>query len=189
MAWVVDGPELAPVRDWARECQVAVCLPFYERSGPGPHSSAVVIDARGETVLCYRRISLGWRDRASTSPVYVEGTEAVTFDLAGQRCAIALCGDLWDLPELWSCLEVDVVLWPMWRDVTVEEWASGEQDAYAEQSRQLPGTVLLVNGYGDGALGGATCFRDGQVTADLPMGREGVLLVDIPAAGASVPFP
>lgn len=192
MGWRVDGPELEPVAQWARDYGVAVCLPFYERSELGLHSSAVVFDNSGQPTAHYRRISAGWRDRSSTSPVYVEGTDPVVADLGGFRTTIALCGDLWDHPDLWAPLGADLILWPLWRDIAAEEWEAGEKQAYAEQSRIWGGTTLLVNGVsgslsGDEADGGATVFRDGRIVAEMPMNGPGVLTVDV-APDGTVPL-
>lgn len=190
MAWTIDGPELAQVRRWAATHHMAVCLGFFERDGSTLHSSAAVIDAHGELVTVYRRISSGWRFPDADTSTYVDGSDIVTFTLADKLCTVALCGDLWVLPERFAAAQADIALWPVFVNYEPGAWASGEMDEYAHQVADVADHVLLVNSlssgspaspaWGGATHGGAVWFSGGAVRAELPMGEAGVLLVDVP---------
>jgi len=73
-----------------------------------------------------------------------------------------------------------VLIWPVYVDFTEAEWNNGDRLEYAEQANMCCGNVLYVNSHGvDGALGGAMHFADGNVCEELPIGNEGLLIVEI----------
>lgn len=103
----------------------------------------------------------------------------VPFDYRGKKIAIGLCGDLWDYPEKFALGE-DVLIWPVYVDWTKEEWYGGGREEYAEQANLCCKHVLYVNSFGDdGAFGGAMHFSDGSVREELPIGNEGLLIVEL----------
>ena len=72
---------------------------FLEREEEEIYSSCALL-SEGRAVHNYRRISRGWKDFRKTDGHYREGREVTPFRWRGRTCLIALCGDLWDAPEL-----------------------------------------------------------------------------------------
>lgn len=190
IAWELGGPEIASVQRLARRYKTAICLGFIERAVGRLHSSTVVISGSGELVVVYRRMSAGWRAPDADPSVYVEGDSPVTFELAGKRCTIALCGDLWVMPERFMDLGADVLLWPIFVNITPESWVDEHLRDYASQALAVAPDTLLVNSVAGGtsdtlpgvcpSFGGAAWFSAGSVIEQLPMGQPGVLVVDLP---------
>lgn len=189
IGWSVDGPEIREVRELALRHQTALCFGFIERDGQSLHSSAIVVDRAGDKVALYRRISPGWRSGDADTSIYADGTSPVLFDLAGMNVTVALCGDLWDMPERFAELEPDLLIWPIFVNYRPEVWEGGELDAYAEQSATVCGNALLVNSistarpnspeWGGDAHGGAAVFQAGRIEASLHMGAPGVLELEL----------
>ena len=82
-------------------------------------------------------------------------------------------------------LRPDAVFWPVYTDFNSNEWNNTIKHEYAAQANRFCKTVLYVNSYckdklgSDFAKGGAALFQDGTIRAEIPSGKEGVLLVDI----------
>lgn len=78
----------------------------------------------------------------------------------------------------------DVVLWPVWCDFAPCEWNEKVKHEYAQQAALCGDLVLYVNPFctdtfvSDAATGGAACFEKGRITAEIPAGSSGVLLVE-----------
>lgn len=97
----------------------------------------------------------------------------------GKEFAIGLCGDLWDYPERFKLGE-DILFWPVYISYAPEEWENGVKEEYAVQANLCCARTLLVNCVCEGdAHGGAAFFVDGKVAAELPMGEEGLLVVEV----------
>lgn len=186
MGWEESSPEIAQDREMARRHRTAICFGFIERAGDVLHSSAIVVDRDGTTLALYRRMSPGWRGGEVDTSVYVDGTEPVCFELCGQRVTIALCGDLWVVPERFAQLDADPLLWPVFVNFTPDR-RSGEISDYSAQAGSVCRRVALVNSLADQtptspewagtAHGGAAWFTNGTVAASLPMGQPGQLVV------------
>lgn len=71
----------------------------------------------------------------------------------------------------------------MYINYSVEDWTGGEREEYARQAALAGGEVLLINAITDRdeepAFGGCYWFSNGAVWAELPMGGEGLLVVEI----------
>lgn len=188
IGWEESGPEIAQVREMARRHRTPICFGFIERAGDVLHSSAIVVDRDGATLAFYRRMSPGWRGGEADTSVYVDGTEPVCFELYGQRVTIALCGDLWVMPERFAQLGADLLLWPVFVNFTPERW-SGEISDHSAQAGCVCRRVAMVNSLADqtptspewagAAHGGAAWFTDGTLAAALPMGQPSQLVVHV----------
>ncbi|MBR5288173.1 MAG: carbon-nitrogen hydrolase family protein [Clostridia bacterium] len=151
---------------------------FIEREGDMLYSSAALI-AGGRLHQLYRRISHGWKEYWHTDEHYCEGRDVPVFFYREKRFALALCGDLWDMPERFALGE-DVLLWPVHISYTQEEWDAGEGLEYAKQAQLACKTTLMVNNIASGdAYGGAFLFENGQIAASLSMEKEDLLIIDI----------
>ena len=68
---------------------------YVEREGDSLYSSCALMQ-KGQLLYNYRRVSQGWKHYWRTDHHYREGDTVEVFSYRGKRCAIALCGDLWD---------------------------------------------------------------------------------------------
>lgn len=178
MAVPTAGDAMAQV-GWISEKQgVDILLGFLERDGESIYSSCALVQ-EGAFAQVYRRISRGWREVARTDDHYREGTEPKSFLYRGKRLAIALCGDVWDMPERFALGE-DALLWPVYVSYTPAQWQAEAQAEYAVQAAKCCPHTLFINSLCDGdAYGGAAVFRQGRIAETLPMGREGMLLTEL----------
>lgn len=178
MAVTLVSEPIRRIAHLTRELDLDVMFGFAELAGESIYSSAVLI-AAGQVKQLYRRISRGWKEYSRTDEHYREGEEVPVFEYRGRKFSIGLCGDLWDHPERFA-LEEDVLLWPVYISYTPQQWESGVREEYAHQAAKCCSKTLLVNCVCDGdASGGAAYFEDGKTVSALPMGGEGILMVEI----------
>ena len=173
------------IRAAAKQWGVAVCFGYVERAGEALYSSQLFIGADGGIKENFRRVSPGWKEPVADDH-YKEGAHFETFTYGGKSFAIALCGDLWDVTAPRFHQGQEITFWPVYIDFSREEWygEENERQQYAEKAAEFGGDVLLINsvseeGHGC-ALGGCYHFAGGQIAAELPLGSEGLLLVDLP---------
>lgn len=70
-------------------------------------------------------------------------------------------------------------MWPVYVSWTAEDWENGAKTEYAEQAGKCCPNTLYVNSICEGdAFGGAAFFEKGTVKEELPVNREGMLLVE-----------
>jgi len=186
MAVSVQDELFAQLLALTQEFQTELLLGFLERDGERLYSSCALMGG-GELVQLYRRVSVGWKEYTITDEHYCEGEAPTTFVYRGRKCAIALCGDLWDVTAPLFKQDQEVLFWPLYINYSAEEWhgAANEKKAYAEKAAEFGGDVLMINcvdepGISDSpALGGCCWFRNGKVQAEWPLGGEGMLTVEI----------
>ncbi len=152
---------------------------YVEREGDSLYSSCALMQ-EGQLLYNYRRVSQGWKHYWRTDHHYREGDTVEVFSYRGKRCAIALCGDLWDNCAERFALGEDLLFWPVYISYTPQEWTSSAREEYAVQAGKICGHTLLINSLcsGDG-YGGAAQFVNGSVQGELPLGQEGLLVVDV----------
>lgn len=181
-----DDRMIREISSAAKESAIAVSFGFIEKAGDFFYSSQLTIDADGKVIDLYRRVSPGWKE-ASANDQYREGNGFHLFRLNGKDIAAGLCGDLWfdeNVKEI-KQLRPDAVFWPVYTDFNSNEWNNTIKYEYAAQANRFCKTVLYVNSYckdklgSDFAKGSAALFQDGTIRAEIPSGKEGVLLVDI----------
>lgn len=173
-----DAPEILRIRDTSAILGVDVLFGYIEREGEALYSSCMLVE-RGQIRHNYRRISKGWKEYTRTDGHYREGDAPRLFDYRGRRCAIALCGDLWDAPEKFR-LGTDVLFWPVYCSYAREDWLGGTLDEYARQCAPHAPLTLMINSITPGdSVGGCAAFRAGQIDTLLEPGTEGLLLLDL----------
>lgn len=170
----------------AKEHAVAVSFGFLEQDCGTFFSSQITIDQTGRVLDLYRRVSPGWKE-PSAGKEYREGSGFHTFDFLGKRVAVGLCGDLWydeNIARL-NDLKPDLIWWPVYTDYSASEWNRTAKLEYAKQAGKLSAPVLYVNSVcldradaREAARGGAALFENGFIKAELPAGREGILIVE-----------
>ncbi len=169
----------------SRETGVDLLFGFIERDGETLYSSCALVSGDGLLHL-YRRVSKGWKDYRITDGHYREGDAVSAFRYRGHTCSVALCGDLWDETAPRFHTDADLLFWPVYVCYSPAEWEGGVLKEYAEKAAEFCPQTLLIDsvcrtddGQGFDAYGGCAFFENGRVIASLPMGKEGILTVEI----------
>ena len=187
MAVAITDASIHRMREAAKQCGIAVSFGFIERIDDILYSSQIFIDADGEIVTVFHRVSIGWKEYSKTDDHYREGKHFEKFCFGGKSFAIGLCGDLRtdSRPEEMKALNADVVLWPVWCDYKADEWNDSIKYEYAEQAGLCGDCVLLVNPYcaapdaPDVASSGLAYFRNGSIVSELSAGNSGTMIVEV----------
>ncbi len=181
-----DSVIINEICEAAKEHEIAVSFGFIERDGDYFYSSQITINSKGEIIDIYRRVSEGWK-LPHANEKYCEGHGFHTFSYLGKKIAVGLCGDFWfdeNIDEVKQLLS-DVVFWPVYTDFNYNEWNTSVKYEYAEQAGMIGGKVLYVNSLckdkdeDEIARGGSALFVDGQISREIPSGREDILLVEV----------
>lgn len=178
------SPEIVKVRQLAIKHDLAIGFGFYENDQSGIFATYMIVDAAGQTLVKYQRVSPGaWTPEANVE--YRRGRKFNIFEFKGKRLTVMVCGDFWEDDLLDAIIEldpqVDAFLWPVHCDYTVEEWAVSAHQAYRDRSQILAKPIFFVNNLrpeDEGAKGGAYVWRQGRELAALEPGREGLLRYD-----------
>jgi N-carbamoylputrescine amidase len=90
----IDGPTVTTMKTLAKEKEVALICPFFERDGDQYFNTAAVIDQRGDIVGTYRKVHIPliplWEERAYFSP----GDKGFpVFDLGLAKIGVQICWD------------------------------------------------------------------------------------------------
>lgn len=173
-----DSDVFTRICEMSEKYGIDVLFGYNELEGNHIYSSCALI-SEGVLHYNYRRISHGWKEYWKTDEHYREGDCVEIIDYRGKKIVIGLCGDLWDYPERFALGE-DLLIWPVYVEWTEDEWNNGGKQEYAGQSNLCCENVLYINSiaYG-GAFGGAIYFKNGAVKSELPIGHEGILVVDM----------
>ena len=178
VAVATDSKIFSRIISLTKEIGIDILFGYNELDGEDIYSSCALIE-NGEIIHNYRRISMGWKESSKTDGHYKEGNSVEVFDYKGKKCAIGLCGDLWDFPERFNLGE-DVLFWPVYVGWTKEEWENGGKMEYVEQAKMCCPKTLYVNSIcKEDAFGGAVFFVDGQIQRELTIYNEGILFVEI----------
>ena len=181
-----NDPIIREICSIARQYTIAVSFGVIEKVDDCFYSSQITIDTNGSIIDVYRRVSPGWKELFACEQ-YREGNGFHTFSFQGRNIVTGLCGDLWfdnNITEI-KHLNPDIVFWPVYTDFNFNEWNQSMKYEYATQAKQFCDTVLYVNSYckdreGDEiARGGSALFIDGCIRAEIPSGKEDILLVEI----------
>ena len=178
IALTTFSQEFFKIKTLTKEICIDVLFGYSEREKANIYSSCALI-SQGKIVCNYRRISKGWKEYSKTDEHYKEGREVIIFNYKGKKCAIGLCGDLWEYPEKFNLGE-DILFWPVYVCWTKEEWENGGIHEYAEQASLCCVNTLYINSICEGdAFGGAAQFSSGRIQKELPIYKEGLLFIDI----------
>ncbi len=178
IAVTTSSKELEQIRRWTRQFAIDVLFGYNEREDDSIYSSCALI-ADGRILHNYRRISKGWKVYWKTDEHYKEGLSVDVFDYKGVKCAIGLCGDLWEAPERFALGEA-ILFWPVYVSWTREEWENGRKLEYAAQAKLCCENTLYINSICEGdAFGGAAQFVNGRLRRELPIFKEGLLYAEV----------
>lgn len=171
-----DDERMHRLEEYSTNAGVDLAFGYYERAGEAVYSSYAVI-INGRLAHNYRRISTGWKE-SFAGKEYREGDSVCEFEYRGQNFMLALCGDMWDMPERFKTN--GVLIWPVYVNFSLDEWRKYENE-YAEQSLLAANKALLVNpiSHDPESIGGAFLFENGRIVQRLDYGKEGLLFVEL----------
>ncbi len=187
----VPGPTTELLAGVAASRGLYLAFGILERAGDRLYDSAVLLGPDGRVVFRYRRITPGWHGRNGDPRVYAHGARVHAAQTALGRIALLICGDLFDddvLSEM-CALKPDLLLVLMSRsfeDCSHDQhrWEAEELPYYLRRVARAGVTTLLVNSVAGedcgGDFGGAMAVSGaGELIASFPLGKAGVLLVDL----------
>jgi predicted amidohydrolase len=193
----IPGQLIARLADAARAHAVWLGLGLLEREGARLYDSAVLFASSGQLALHYRRMQPQWHGQHADPWVYGQGTELPVAHTPFGTVSFLLCGDLFDdrIVDRFRALGADWMLCPLARcfsdgAIDQQRWEEEELPDYVERIRRAGITALIVNYLAEsdllgGAFGGAWVIGpDGVVLASLPLGKEGMLVVDLGGAAS-----
>jgi len=188
----IPGPATEVLAGLTRERRIWLGIGILEREGGRLYDSAVLLTPDGEIGLKYRRITPQWHGRTADPSIYRQGTELSKLETSLGTFAFLICGDLFDdeLIQRVRVLRPDWLLFPFARcfdDGSCDQrrWEREEKPMYVQRARLTGSTTLMTNYLAEGNLlrggfGGAMVVSsDGTVVDSLPLGKVGILLVDL----------
>ena len=189
----VDDPEVTAMVGLTAETGVAAAFGISERAGAGAHITQVVAE-HGTVVGVQRKRHLGEGEES-----YTAADSDATFELAGVRCAIAICAEsgidrpfahaaavdaklvlFCAAPGLWG-RRIDEAAWrrgwEWWRGCGL-----GDARRHARERGLWIAIATQAGSTHDEDFPGLAALVDpaGNVSAELPDWREGNLIVEVP---------
>ncbi len=172
-------------------CWLAVGL--LERCGNSLYDTVALLGPFGCIRLVYRRIHPGWHGPEADPTVYRQGQSIAMADTPFGKVGILICGDLFDdlIIQQVKTASLDLLLLPFARCFDDGSWDQTRWDAeelptYAERVACIRVPTLMVNYLAllelpdGGSFGGAFhVSASGDILGSLPLGRSGILLVDL----------
>ncbi len=139
----IPGPTTDRMQALAKELQVVLIVPIFERQAPGVYrNSASVIDADGSLLGVYRKMHIP-DDPLFYEKYYFAPGEAPGFRVWKTRYAtigVLICWDQWypEAARITSLLGAQVLFYPTaigWHPAEKEEWGAAQVDAWRTAQR------------------------------------------------------
>ena len=189
----VPGPATERLGAVAHLHSLWIGFGLIERAGDCLYDSAVLIAPDCSVALRYRRNQPQWHGIDADPAIYRQGTSIEVARTPIGNVGFLICGDLFDdaLVARFRAFGPDLLLFPFARcfpDGSADQarWDAEEMPEYARQVASVGAPTLMTNYVGDPdieecpSFGGAFAVSArGEVVASLPLGVEGILLVDL----------
>ncbi|MBM3238649.1 carbon-nitrogen hydrolase family protein [Candidatus Poribacteria bacterium] len=185
----IPGPVTDILAGLAHERRIWLAIGLLERDGDKLYDSAVLLTPDGEIRLKHQRIQPQWHGKHADPSVYCQGTALSKVETPLGSFAFLICGELFDdeLIQRVRDLRPDWLLFPFARcfdeDCQCEQrWNREEKTEYAKRVKLVGVTTLMTNYLSevDGCFGGAMVVSgDGTVVDSFPLGKVGILMVDL----------
>jgi len=148
LAESIPGPTVSRMQALARELEVALIVPIFERRGAGVyHNSAAVVDADGSLLGTYRKMHIPddplYHEKYYFAPGEVDHPGGVpggaagfrTFDTRYGRIGVLICWDQWypEAARITALMGATVLFYPTaigWHPSEKEEWGTAQADAW-----------------------------------------------------------
>jgi len=175
----------------AQQHGIFLAIGLLEREQHKLYDSAVLFSPTGKIIIKYRRIDPRWHGRKADPLVYCQGSEIPIADTPLGTFAFAICGDLFneDVVARLRSLRPRWLLYPFARgfnDYTWDQprWENAERAEYIGHVKQAGITTLMANSLAieemGGDFGGALAVNgDGSIIDEYPLGKPGILIVDL----------
>ena len=197
LAESIPGPSTQAFSALARELQIVIIVPLFEKDPSGYFNSAVVIDADGSLLPTYRKVHIPHDPLFYERSYFDPGEEIQVYDTRYARIAALICFDQW-FPEAARVAALggaQIIFYP-----TAIGWIRGEEtpvegdwhDAWqtVQRGHAIANSVCVaaVNRVGceDGLIfwgGSFFCDSFGKVIAEASRSSEEVLVVSVDLAG------
>ena len=154
LAEPIPGPTTDRMQALAKELEVVVIVPIFERQGPGVYrNSAAIIDADGSLLGVYRKMHIPDDPLYHEKYYFVPGdahTEAGGFKVWNTRYAkvgVLICWDQWypEAARITALLGAEVIFFPTaigWHPAEKEEWGLAQVEAW----RTIQRSHAIANG-------------------------------------------
>ncbi len=160
LAESIPGPIVEGMQQLARELEVVIIVPIFERRSAGVyHNSAAVVDADGSLMGTYRKMHIPddplYHEKYYFTPgeFYHHGTEpgkATGFQVYRTRYAtigVLICWDQWypEAARITALMGAQVIFYPTaigWHPAEKEEWGLAQADAW----RTIQRAHAIANG-------------------------------------------
>lgn len=193
VAETVPGPRNTSWHVFARLHQVYFAAGLLERDGVRIYDTGLLYDPQGNLILRYRRNHPGWHAPNDDPSIYREGWNIPVAETAFGTVGMLICGDLWDekIVKRFRQKKADYLLFLMVRSLKIPRgsdvattWLARELTSYRTRWAKTGSKTLAVNLFeGDEkevSIGGAWHVNEkGKLLATLPLGREGILMVEL----------
>ena len=154
LAEPIPGPTTSRMQELARELEVVIIVPLFERQGPGMYrNSAAIIDADGSLLGVYRKMHI------PDDPLYHEKYYFAPGDANGEaggfkvwetryaRVGVLICWDQWypEAARITSLLGAEVIFFPTaigWHPAEKEEYGTAQMEAW----RTIQRSHAIANG-------------------------------------------
>jgi N-carbamoylputrescine amidase len=154
LAETIPGPTTKTLAAIARELQVVIVVPLFERRAPGLyHNSAVVLDADGSIAGLYRKMHI------PDDPLYYEkfyftpgDLGFLAFQTRYARIGVCICWDQWypEAARLTAMQGAELLLYP-----TAIGWIPGEKDVQGVDQYSAWQTMMRSHAIANGLYVGA----------------------------------
>lgn len=173
-----QSQEMERIQNLCIQYQIGLGIGYYEREDEDIYSSYIVINAKGQMVENYRRLSVGWKEPGFNHHNYREGNSFNVIEMGDSKCIIAICGDLWtqEVIDKMQGLDFDTIIWPLYIDYSIEEWEQAAKYEYLDQIKGIGKRTLLINSEShvpNGANGGLL-----EISSKGELLQEGKMLED-----------
>ncbi len=194
LAETIPGESTTALSELAREHEVVIIAPVFERNETGYYNSAAVIDADGSLLETYRKIHIPHDPLFYEQSYFSPGQEYRVYDTRHARFAVLICYDQW-FPEAARAVALqgaEIIFYPTaigWiKDVEPEEgnWLDAwetMQRAHAIANSVCVAAVNRVGQEGDLLFWGNSfvCDSFGQILARAGSAEE-VLVAELDLA-------
>ena len=188
----IPGPVTDVLGKLTSEKRIWLAIGILERESGKLYDSAVLLTPDGEIGLKYRRITPQWHGITADPSVYRQGTELSKLETSLGTFSFLICGDLFDDKLIQRARDLcpDYLLFPFARgfdeECPCEGWWDREEKPMYVQRAKLIGCVTLMTNYlvdknllGGGFGGAMVVSSDGTLVDSFPLGKAGMLLVDV----------
>ncbi|MCK5743308.1 MAG: carbon-nitrogen hydrolase family protein [Caldisericia bacterium] len=170
-----------------------LALGLLEKDDGKFYDTAVLIKPDGSIALKYRRVQPHWHGHKADPEIYCQGTKFPKIQTPFGSVGFLICGDLFDEGVVSSFKNIDADWMFYLVAVSFEDNISNQKEwdtivsfEYGKRVKMANTPALMVNYLVDKSIkdddsyGGAFVIsKDGEFLVSYPLGKEGMLIVDI----------